>query len=426
MRRLLDWALGAAILATLSGLLWQRWRAPPVSPLPVAAVAVVVPEAVSPSVEPTPVDVESAGAAHMPTGGRFVGGLVVITTPAALIKTVGIDEFATMHMGSPIAGGWTWEVVPNPGSATTLKAIGFQGGVLAVGAAAARVVAWRPGTALAELGSWDWPSEADGWMDIAAADFDADGDSDFAAGGYDAGVVMLGRSVDGDVQFEILRARDRTRVSSVLWADLDADGRVELVTAAAQGLRGESGEIEVFSRVGGAWMSMVTWSSTEFFTREIRAGDSNGDRVPEVLGLRPGLVKDGVTAGAVLVEFDRSVVPWRPKPLATIPAPACHSSTFADVDGDGRDEWVGSCVKKGVWTFRKGSVEAVDAQSDGMMHAMAAGDLDNDGRDELYVADEPSREVRKYRLTDAGWTYDVVASFPAGATVFAMSVIGDR
>jgi hypothetical protein len=395
-----------------------------------AVVAPVSPSEVAPPVAPRTIDVvpEPAGAGRLPSGGHFEDGLVFVSTPSGLLTSApkSQDAYATLHVGRPDGAGFSWETVPNPGSATTLRAIGFQGSVVAIGAEAARVVAWRPGAALVELGSWDWLSEYDGWMDGVVADLDADGDDDIALGGYDAGVLMIGRAVADGIRFDTLRATDATRVASVGWGDVDGDGRPELVTTRARGLRGEAGEIEVLSRTGDRWTATAVWEADAWFTREVRVGDVDGDGRADVLGLRPGLKDRDAVAGAVLVRFDTNTVPWTPRPVATIPSPACHNTAFADVDGDGRQDWIGSCTPKGVFALRKGVVESVDAASGGVVHALAAGDLDRDGRDELFVADDPSREIRRYRLTEGGWVYDVVAPNPDLCSIVALAVIGGR
>jgi hypothetical protein len=81
----------------------------------------------------------------------------------------------------------------------------------------------------------------------------------------------------------------------------------------------------------------------------------------------------------------------------------CRFLTAGDVDGDGKKEMVAAAKDTGLWLLRPGadsravwSVSLIDSDSKGFEHAAVLADLDGDGTDELYVASDADREVRRY------------------------------
>jgi hypothetical protein len=73
------------------------------------------------------------------------------------------------------------------------------------------------------------------------------------------------------------------------------------------------------------------------------------------------------------------------------------------VDGDGKKEMIAAAYSSGLWLLRPGrdprgewSAESIDRDSGGFEHASIFADLDGNGRDELYVADDNRGELRRY------------------------------
>ena len=91
--------------------------------------------------------------------------------------------------------------------------------------------------------------------------------------------------------------------------------------------------------------------------------------------------------------------------IATLRDRLSRFLTAGDVDGDGKKELVAAAFSSGVWLYRPGpdpnaswSAELIDRDSSGFEHAAILTDLDGDGRDELYVASDRHKEVRRYVL----------------------------
>ena len=124
---------------------------------------------------------------------------------------------------------------------------------------------------------------------------------------------------------------------------------------------------------------------------------------------------EGVAGGSVEIRrYDADTDPAERNIIATIDDRLCRFLTAGDVDGDGDKEIVVATNKKGLWLLRpesgkRWSKELIASDSSGFEHAAVLLDLDGNGRDELYVASDDQKDVRRYRLTDDGsWEREVL------------------
>ena len=85
----------------------------------------------------------------------------------------------------------------------------------------------------------------------------------------------------------------------------------------------------------------------------------------------------------------------------------CRFLTAGDVDGDGVKEMVAAAHKSGLWLLKPGadgaaewSLSSIDRNSAGFEHAAILTDLDGDGIDELYVANDKGKDVNRYTWQD--------------------------
>ena len=99
--------------------------------------------------------------------------------------------------------------------------------------------------------------------------------------------------------------------------------------------------------------------------------------------------------------FDANTDPTKGTLVAVIPDRLSRFLTVGDIEGDGDKEMVVAGFLSGLWLLRPQpggawKLESIDPNSGGFEHASILTDLDADGRDELYVASDNEKLVRRY------------------------------
>ncbi len=279
-------------------------------------------------------------------------------------------------------------------------------------------------------------------VDLALADFDGDGDLDVVAANHETRYLTLLLGT-GDGAFRpapsgTLALAVQPHPHAVLARDMDGDGRVDLLVDDRQGrglrlLRGRGDG--TFTTPG----LLIPTGGDPY--RGMAAGDLNGDGQPDLVTPNPRAV------GVVL----QSDPPGGFMAPASIPAPAPFAVALLDLNGDGHldllaasdegsgrlDAFVGDGqggfgpLAGAPWRMGSGAKKMVtgDFNGDGWTDvavsayhspdvlllyghptdlrtatvpggqhpwALAAGDLNGDGRDDLVVADDATARVRLY------------------------------
>ena len=111
---------------------------------------------------------------------------------------------------------------------------------------------------------------------------------------------------------------------------------------------------------------------------------------------------EAISGGKIEIRrYDQDTDPTAVHIVATLDDKLCRFLTAGDVDGDGKKEMVAATHKAGLWLLRPGEgmwkKELIDADSSGFEHASILLDLDEDGRDELYVASDDQAELQALR-----------------------------
>jgi len=142
--------------------------------------------------------------------------------------------------------------------------------------------------------------------------------------------------------------------------------------------------------------------------KEILVDDLDGDGRDE-LYVSVEALTTGKQAGLRIVEpveirrYDFDTDAKRGRVIAVIQDRFCRFLTAGDLDGDGQKEMVAAAFRSGLWLLKQRNrkkddweVSSIDRDSSGFEHAALLADLDNDKRDELYVAADEQGEVRRY------------------------------
>jgi hypothetical protein len=159
--------------------------------------------------------------------------------------------------------------------------------------------------------------------------------------------------------------------------------------------------------------------------KEILVTDIDGDKKDELYASI-----EAVSGGSVEIRrYQADTPPTGGDVIAVIPDKLCRCLTAGDVDGDGKREIVAAAAKAGLWLLRPGSPwqrEKIAGDSSGFEHAALLADLDEDGRDELYVASDEQNEVRRYTWRDGAWTKDVLYCYEGKMPGFTWNCCSER
>jgi hypothetical protein len=335
-------------------------------------------------------------------------------------------------------GAWRTTAIEDPESNVFHKAMFYEGAegprLLTAGGTAAIVKTWRRGAAGLEART-EWRKDFGGkWSrirDAEVADLYGDGGASIAVATHDQGVVAVlrprasaeqggaaaaqraegERSQEGGFDVLEIDENPETFVHEIEIGDLDGDRVLEVYATPSEPNRldgtPQSGQVVRYvpARQEGR---VVVADLGERHAKEILVDDVDGDGRDELYVSVEGRL--GGAGGKQLLErveirryeadtpaAEGGVV------VASIEDHLCRFLSAGDVDGDGRKELVAAAFSSGVWLLRPGAdpkgsweIEQVDADSGGFEHAAILTDLDGDGRDELYVASDRHKELRRY------------------------------
>ena len=241
--------------------------------------------------------------------------------------------------------------------------------------------------ALFPVRQFPWPAPTS-WLDLAAADLDADGDVDVAA---TTGSQLLLYRNDGRGVFELTstNATGADTVSLTL-ADLDADGDLDAITA-----HQSASSIAWFPNLGGGAFGPANTISTASAPLEVAAGDLDGDGDLDLAVAVQGtnavtlFLNDGGGSFAHHADVPAHVGP--------------RTLAIADLDGDGdRDIALGASGQGSVSVLSNlggGSFAQtfIEYQYSTSPTDVWAGDLDGDGDVDLAFARSATNTVALMR-----------------------------
>lgn len=318
------------------------------------------------------------------------------------------------------SGEWIYEIVEDTDSNVFHKAMVFdpQGedgpGILTLGGTAAVVKLWhRSG------GEWQaetlWQADFGGrfsrMRDGEIGDLLGEGSESIAIATHDQGVVAVLHATDDGWVAEEMDRQESTIVHEVEIGDLDGDGTLEVYAtpSAKNKLDGseQPGEITRYvpalaSEGSGEREVVVPLGNRH--AKEILTADMDGDGKDELYAS-----VEAVSGGQVEIRqyqatddggLTEGVV------IATLADKLSRFLTAGDIDGDGTLEMVATGKSSGVWLLRpptegtEWQKTSIDTDSAGFEHAALLTDLDGDGTDELYVASDDDKEIRRYVWKD--------------------------
>ena len=317
-------------------------------------------------------------------------------------------------------GEWTTEVVEDTQSNIFHKAMPFTApgqppGVLTAAGTDAYVKLWhRKKGKLRSTTLWhpNFGGAFNRIRDAEVADLYGDGKPAIAVATHDQGVVAILRQRSKNKwSVKQLYERKDTFIHEIEIGDLDADGVLEVYATPTPPNRflapGQSGDVVRFVPKRDEGPTVVAALGIRH-AKEIYVGDVDGDGIDELYVPVEALMQ-GLGPGATMIEpveirrYDADTPADGGIVVARIPDQHARFLTVGDVDGDGKKEMVVASFSMGLWLLRPGKnpksewgVENIDRDSGGYEHAARFADLDGDGIDELYVADDKQGELRRY------------------------------
>jgi hypothetical protein len=339
----------------------------------------------------------------------------------------------------PAFGGRTWRhgTLTDPESNVFHKLLEYcptsgDCGLLSVGGTAAELKLWRPGKEPQVLWKVDFGGRFSRLRDAEVADVLGDGVPTVVVATHDQGVVALVRpDGKGGYTAKELDREPNTFVHEVEVGDLDGDGVREIYATPSlpNQLDGTPQPGSIVRYVPARGEGRVVFADLgDRHAKEILVTDLDGDGKDELYA-----AVEAVSGGSVEIRRYRGgPLPATGETIATLPDQLCRCLTAGDVDGDKRREIVAAPAKAGLYLLRPeapGSPwqrERIAGDSSGFEHAALLADLDEDGRDELYVASDEQNEVRRYAWRDGAWTKDVLYRYEGKMPGFTWNVTAVR
>ncbi len=305
-------------------------------------------------------------------------------------------------------------------------------GLLSIGGAAAALKLWRPEAPPTLLWEVDFGGRFSRLRDAEVADVLGDGVPTIVVGTHDQGVVALVRpEAGGGYAVKELDRQPNTFVHEIEVGDLDGDRVLEIYATPSRPnvLDGtpQPGVVVRYVPARGEQRRVVA-DLGDRHAKEILVTDLDGDRKDELY-----VSVEAVSGGSVEIRRYHADTPAHSgETVAVLPDRLCRCLSAGDVDGDGQREIAAATHKAGLWLLRPGRPgvpwrqEKIASDSSGFEHAALLADLDEDGRDELYVASDEQNEVRRYQLRRGAWDKKVLYRYPGKMPGFTWNVTAVR
>ena len=366
---------------------------------------------------------------------------------------LGLAQFKT-EAGKPVPGAarleflyrskgdWRTSALEDPESNVFHKAMVYPGEdgpvLLTLGGTEAIVKLWTlEDSALEATELWrkDFGGKWSRMRDAEVADVYGADENAIAVATHDQGVVAVLRpSPDGFSVVE-LDSEAETFVHEIEVGDLNGDGKVEVYATPSEPnkLDGSVQKGAVVRYVPEAGEGRVVVADLgDRHAKEILVEDVDGDGTDELYVAVEGHVGEfkELVHPVEIVRFDANTPADGGTVIASIDDRLTRFLTAGDIDGDGKKELVAAAFSSGLWLLRpqedplaEWEATLIDKNSGGFEHASILTDLDGDGADELYVASDKHKEVRRYVWDGKKLVREVIYVRPDDRPIFTWNLM---
>jgi hypothetical protein len=341
-------------------------------------------------------------------------------------------------------GQWEVEAIEDPDSNVFHKVMAVTGpdgepALVSAGGTAAALKLWsvKDGEASAEtLWQKDFGGKFSRMRDVEAADLYGDGTQALAVATHDQGVVAVVHWDGDEWKVEEIDHEPDTFVHEIEIGDLDGDGTLEVYSTPSEPNRldgsAQSGKVTRYVPARGEGR-VVAADLGDRHAKEIFVGDVDGNGRDELYVVVEGHAKAGgreLEHGIEVRRYEADTPADGGVVIAEVWDRLARFLTMGDVDGDGHPELVLAAFSSGLWLLKPGDdpmepweVTSIDRDSGGFEHAAILTDLDGDGRDELYVASDKHRQVRRYTWDGEKLVREVIYRRPDDRAVFTWNIM---
>ncbi len=342
-------------------------------------------------------------------------------------------------------GEWIRTTLVDPDSNVFHKALAYTppGGTprLLTGAGEkALLKLWSPkdGGLVAEtLWEKDFGGRFSRMRDIEIGDIDGDGRSVIGVVTHDQGVVAIVRpGAAGTWAVEEIDREKDTFVHEIELGDVDGDGTLEIYTTPSEPNRldgsVQSGRVVRYVPAWGEGRTVVA-DLGDRHAKEILVHDIDGDGRDELYVVVEGQKNPdgpGLLHRTEIWRYEADTPPAAGVVIAEFDDRLGRFLTPSDLDGDGRKEIVAALFKAGVWWLRpnadpnrKWRKKSIDRRSSSFEHAAIATDLDGDGVQELYVASDNDRALRRYVWNGRRLVREVIYERPDARSILTWNIM---
>ena len=345
-----------------------------------------------------------------------------------------VPQPAQLGILTDTGDGWDYAPISDPDSNVFHKAMVYEprpgeAGILTAGGTGAHLKFWRDGADPEVLWQADFGGKHSRMRDVEIADIYGDGTPALAVATHDQGVVAVVRpSGDGWEAVEIDN-EPNTFVHEIEVGDLNGDGVVEIYATPSlpNKLDGTAQPGWVVRYVPAEGEGRVDVADLgDRHAKEILVDDIDGDGLDELY-----IAIEAVAGGRVEIRrYDADTDPAGGALVATLEDKLCRFLTAGDIDGDGSKEMVAAAHKSGLWLLKPGddphgawSITSIDRSSGGFEHAAILTDLDGDGTDELYVANDNAGEINRYVWQNGTPVKETLYTHPEGLSGFTWNIM---
>lgn len=251
--------------------------------------------------------------------------------------------------------------------------------------------------------------------DAEIGDLYSDGKGAIAIATHDQGIVAILRDHGDRFELKKIDQEPNTFVHEIEIGDVDGDGILEVYATPSEpnriGVDVQTGQVVRYIPQKDEGRKVVADLGNRH-AKEIFVGDMDGDGKDE-LYVAVEAKTSGSGASLTIDEpveirrYEAGTPPDQGVVVATLPDRFTRFLTVGDPDGSGKKVMIAAAFRSGVWLLTPGDdpsepwkVENIDRDSSGFEHTSLFADLDEDGKDELYVAADEQGEIRRYVWVD--------------------------